>query len=142
MHKVILAASAALAFLPVLACSKAAGGKIRTLSLQARGVAFTVEVNGKTSELLSSGSTNAVASAVPLGQADFKTRSGDNELALRILQVDPSADPALVLDLQESAQGDIVSTQGGEARKPPFPVELGPEQLKEGARLSYRFALP
>ena len=142
MHKVILAASLALVVLPMMACSKTASGKIRTLTLEARGVAFTVEVNGVPSELLSCEGTGATASAVPLDKADFKTRSGDNEIALRILQVDPSADPFLLLDLQESAPGEVLSTGGGAARNPPFPVNLGPERLVKDARLSYRFVLP
>lgn len=143
MHKFVLAVGAALVIvLPWLACSRSAGGKIRTLTLQARGVAFSVEVNGKASELLSSSGTGAVASGIPLDKADFKTHSGDNELVLRVLRVEPSADPAVLVDLQESAPGDIVSTEGGGARKPPFPVELGADQLQVGSRLAYHFVLP
>lgn len=142
MHRIILVASVALVVFPLMACSKAANGRIRTLTLQARGVVFTVEVNGKVSTLLSSGSTSSVASAVPLHKADFKTRSGANELALRILRVDPSAGPYLLLDLQESAPGEVVSTEGSGHRSPPFPLELGADQLEEGAQLSYHFLLP
>lgn len=141
MHRLILAASVGLVVLSTMACSKA-GGKIRTLTLEARGVAFALEVNGEHSELLSSGSTGAVAWGVPLDKADVKTRSGGNELALRILQVDPSDSPFLTLDLQENAPGEVVSTEGGRVRNPPFPVDLGAAQLKAGARLSYRFVLP
>lgn len=142
MYKVVLAVSVALmAVLPWIACSRSAGGKIRTLTLQSRGVAFSVEVNGKASDLLSSAGVGPVASAVPLDKADFKTRSGDNELVLRVLRVEPSAGPFVLLDLQENAPGEIVSTEGGGVGQPPFPVDLGAAQLQVGARLSYRFVL-
>jgi hypothetical protein len=134
-------ATSALLLFAASSCSSSSGGVIRTFTANSRGVAFTVEVNGVASELLSSSTTGSMVVALPVNRAEFKVKPGANTLTIKVREVDAGQEPFLAVELRENKPGETVDTSASGPPNPPFPIRLEGEKLKAGGTATYAFSM-